>query len=61
DDCTMLAQELARQKQLMRSQNDYGQGLRYQWLMNRYQQCLMRSRSAFGPYALNRALLLDTP
>jgi hypothetical protein len=61
DDCTNLAQELARQKQLMRSQNDYGQGLRYQWLMNRYQQCLMHSRSAFGPYALNRALLLDTP
>jgi hypothetical protein len=61
NDCTSLAQELARQRQLMRSQNDYGQGLRYQWLMNRYQQCLMHSRSAFGPYALNRALLLDTP
>jgi hypothetical protein len=61
DDCTTLARELVRQKQLMRSQHDYGQGLQYQWLMNRYQQCLMRSRSALGPYALNGALLLDTP
>ncbi len=59
-DCSALAEQLARQKEQMRGQNDYGQSLRYRLLQQQYEQCLMRSRSPFGAYAFN-ALLLDTP
>jgi hypothetical protein len=61
NDCSALAQQLAEQKRQMRSQNDFGQSLRYRLLQEQYQQCLMRSRSGFGAYAFSSALLLDTP
>jgi hypothetical protein len=56
-----LAQQLANQKEQMQSQSDFGQSLRYRQLQDQYQQCLARSGSRFGTYALGGALLLDTP
>jgi hypothetical protein len=61
NDCNALARELAEQKRQMQSQTDYGQSLRYRLLQQQYEQCLRRSRSPFGAYAFNSALLLDTP
>jgi hypothetical protein len=60
-DCNALARELAEQRRQMQSQSDYGQSLRYRMLQNQYDQCMRRSRSGFGAYAFNNALLLDTP
>jgi hypothetical protein len=56
-----LAQQLAHQKDQMQSQSDFGQSLRYRQLQDQYQQCLARSGTRFGTYALGGALLLDTP
>jgi|HubBroStandDraft_1064217.scaffolds.fasta_scaffold45129_2 hypothetical protein len=61
DDCNRLARELAEQREQMQSQSDYGQSLRYGFLQQQYQQCLMRSRTRFGAYAATNAFLLDTP
>jgi hypothetical protein len=61
NDCGALAQQLAEQKRQMQSQSDFGQNLRYRRLQDQYEQCLRRSGSGFGGYALSSALLLDTP
>jgi hypothetical protein len=61
NDCNMLARELAEQRLQMQSQSDYGQSLRYRFLQQQYQQCLMRVRTPIGAYASNTGLLLDTP
>jgi hypothetical protein len=59
-DCNELARQLANQRRQMQSQSDYGQSLRYRFLQQQYQQCMMRARSPIGAYA-STTLLLDTP
>jgi hypothetical protein len=61
-DCNALAEELAEQKRQMQGQSEFGQSLRYRMLLNQYEQCLRRfSSGRFGAYALDDALLFDTP
>ena len=58
-DCSELARRLAEERLNMQGQIDPGESLRYQLLRNQYEQCLRRSRGAFGSYALNDGLLND--
>ena len=57
--CSELARRLAEERLNIQGQNDPGESLRYQLLRNQYEQCLRRSRGAFGAYALNDGLLND--
>jgi hypothetical protein len=49
--CRSLADQLARQREQMRTTNDAGASLRYQMLENQYRQCMMRDgRQPFSSY-----------
>jgi hypothetical protein len=62
NNCRVLANELAAQREQMRTGIDRGASLRYQMLLNQYQQCMIRSRLVpFASYAFNDLSLLDVP
>jgi hypothetical protein len=57
-----LADQLATQRQREQAQSGPGDSLRYQSLLNQYEQCLRRFRmQPFSAYAFNDALLHDLP
>jgi hypothetical protein len=56
NDCRALANQLAAEQQRMQGQVSPGESVRYQSLLNQYEQCASR----YG-YAFNNALLLDAP
>jgi hypothetical protein len=62
NDCRVLAEQLAEQQRQMRGQNDPGQSLRRQLLLNQYDHCAKRfGLEPFGSYLFSDARQLDVP
>lgn len=60
--CRFLATQLSAQQELMWGRDDFGEGLRYQWLQDQYHQCLQRyGLQGFGAYEFDEARVLDLP